>query len=48
MWTTDALGRSDPAAWDTTQDVLISMGLLKGKIDSAKLFTNQFVDEANR
>ena len=48
QWRTDKLGRSDAAAWDTTQDVLISMGLLTQKIDSAQLFTNQFVDEASR
>ena len=46
LWATSSLGRSDPAAWDTTQNVLISMGLLKEKIDDARLFTNRFVDEA--
>jgi NitT/TauT family transport system substrate-binding protein len=42
LWSTD--GRSDQAAWDTTQDVLINMGSLNSKIDAALLFTNQFVD----
>jgi len=46
LWQAPVLGRSDSAAWDETQRVLINMGLLKEKIDSAKLFTNQFVDEA--
>jgi hypothetical protein len=46
LWQGGTLGESDPAAWDTTQDVLLSMSLLKEKIDNAKLFTNQFVDEA--
>jgi len=46
LWQAPVLGRSDPAAWDETQRVLMNMGLLKEKIDSAKLFTNQFVDEA--
>jgi len=46
LWQGGTLGKSDPAAWDTTQDVLLSMGLLKEKIDDAKLFTNQFIDEA--
>jgi len=40
-----ATGRSSPAAWDTTQAVLLSMGLIKSKLDNATLFTNQFVDE---
>jgi NitT/TauT family transport system substrate-binding protein len=48
QWRGEQLGRSDPAAWDTTQDVLIGMGLLKQKIDSAQLFTNRFVDEVSR
>ena len=46
LWQGGAIGRSDAAAWDSTQQVLINMGLLKEKIDSSKLFTNQFVDEA--
>lgn len=46
LWQGDAPGRSSAAAWDTTQDVLLSMGLIKAKIDPAQLFTNRFVDEA--
>jgi NitT/TauT family transport system substrate-binding protein len=45
LWQTNAIGHSEPAAWDTTQEVLISMGLLKSKIDSSQLFTNTFSDE---
>ncbi len=45
LWQTPAPGQSDPAAWDQTQQVLIDMGLLKGKIPNEQLFTNQFVDE---
>jgi NitT/TauT family transport system substrate-binding protein len=45
LWQGGTPGRSDPAAWDTTQDVLVSMGLIKEKFDNAQLFTNQFVDE---
>jgi len=48
QWRGEPLGRSDAAAWDTTQDVLIGMGLLKQKIDHAQLFTNRFVDEVSR
>ncbi len=46
LWQAPVLGRTDPAAWDQTQQVLIDMGLLKAKIPDAQLFTNQFVDEA--
>ncbi len=48
LWQAPLLGRSDPAAWDETQQVLIKMGLLKEKIAADKLFTNQFVDEASQ
>ena len=45
LWQAPVLGRSDPAMWDQTQQVLIDMGLLKAKIPNEQLFTNQFVDE---
>ena len=45
LWQGGTPGQSDPAAWETTQDVLLSMGLIKEKFDNARLFTNQFVDE---
>src|SRR5512135_326006 len=45
LWQTPVLGRSDPAMWDQTQQVLIDMGLLTEKIPNEQLFTNQFVDE---
>jgi NitT/TauT family transport system substrate-binding protein len=45
MWQTPDLGKSDPAMWDQTQQVLINMGLLPAKIPNEQLFTNQFVDE---
>ena len=45
LWQAPVLGRSDPAMWDQTQQVLIDMGLLKAKLPSEQLFTNQFVDE---
>jgi NitT/TauT family transport system substrate-binding protein len=44
LWQDGAPGASDPAAWDMTQDVLMSMGLIKAKIDPAQLYTNQFVE----
>lgn len=46
LWQTPTPGRSDAAAWQATEDVLLSMGLIKDKIDPAQLYTNQFVDEA--
>ncbi len=46
LWQGGVPGASDPAAWDTTQDVLMNMGLLTAKIDNAQLFTNQFVEAA--
>jgi len=45
LWQAPVLGRTDPAVWDQTQQVLIDMGLLKEKIPDEQLFTNQFVDE---
>lgn len=45
LWQTPDLGKSDPAMWDETQQVLIDMGLLKEKLPNEQLFTNQFVDE---
>ena len=44
LWQAPVLGRSDPAKWDQTQQVLIDMGLLQAKIPNEQLFTNQFVD----
>ncbi len=46
LWQAPVLGRSDPAAWDETQQVLLKMGLLKAKIPADQLYTNQFVDES--
>ncbi|CAG0930289.1 Riboflavin-binding protein RibY [Thermoflexales bacterium] len=45
LWQAPVLGRTDPAMWDQTQQVLINMGLLQEKLPNAQLFTNQFVDE---
>ena len=46
LWQGGVPGVSDAAAWDTTQEVLMNMGLLTAKIDNAQLFTNQFVEAA--
>jgi len=43
MWKADHLGYSDPQAWENMQNVLLEMGLITGKMDLSKAFTNQFV-----
>jgi NitT/TauT family transport system substrate-binding protein len=48
LWQDGPLGQSDTATWDTTQEILLNMGLLKQKIDDTQLFTNQFVEEATK
>ncbi len=40
---TDTIGRSDAAAWATTQDVLLFMGDVKEKMDVNTFFTNEFL-----
>ena len=45
LWGTEPLGRTDPASWVVTQNVLIEMGLLTGPLpDLEKTYTNEFVD----
>lgn len=39
----DRLGVSSEAAWSNTQDVLMSMGQVKQKMDPTSFFTNEFV-----
>ncbi len=42
---TTELGFTDPESWETTQEVLISMGFLDGPLDNLDAaFTNQFVN----
>jgi NitT/TauT family transport system substrate-binding protein len=40
------IGTSNAAAWENTQDVLLSMGLIKEKVDTSTLYTNEFVPAA--
>jgi len=45
LWGTEPLGRTDPASWTETQDLLIEMGLLTGPLpDLDQMYTNEFVD----
>jgi NitT/TauT family transport system substrate-binding protein len=46
LWTID--GRSNPMSWDTTQEVLVNMGLINTKLDPALLFTNEFLPMAGK
>jgi NitT/TauT family transport system substrate-binding protein len=45
LWKSNKPGESDPAAWQTTVDVLKQMKLLTTDVPVDKLYTNQFVDE---
>jgi len=47
LWKSNKPGESDPAAWQTTVDVLKQMKLLTSDVPVNKLYTNQFVDELN-
>ncbi|MCB8935366.1 MAG: ABC transporter substrate-binding protein [Candidatus Promineofilum sp.] len=49
LWQADQLGRTNPAAWQQTQDILIEMGLLSAPLpDLAATFTNDFVDSIGK
>ncbi len=43
MWKADILGRSDPAAWENMQKVLLDMGLYTQALDLDKAYSNDFV-----
>lgn len=45
LWKAPKLGVSEPAAWQTTLDVLKQMKLVTSDVSADKLYTNQFVDE---
>ncbi len=47
LWGAEPLGRTDPASWVETQDLLIEMGLLAGPLpDLAAMYTTEFVENA--
>lgn len=47
LWGAEPLGRTDPASWVETQDLLIEMGLLAGPLpDLDAMYTNEFVENA--
>ena len=43
LWRSDALGLSDPAAWEASQDFMHRIGLIGTEIKVEELFTNEFV-----
>lgn len=43
MWTTDRIGYSNPAAWETMQATLLDAGLLTTPVDLSKAYTNSFL-----
>jgi NitT/TauT family transport system substrate-binding protein len=46
IWRSDELGRTDPAAWETTQDILIETGLLEKPLDDlAACYDMSFLSE---
>jgi NitT/TauT family transport system substrate-binding protein len=45
LWKSPKPGAPDPAAWQTTVDVLKQMKLLTGDVPADKLYTSRFVDE---
>ena len=42
------LGWTDPEAWKNTQDLLVSVGIVKTPVDLDSLYTNAFVEQAAR
>lgn len=47
LWGTEPLGRTDPASWVVTQNVLLEMGLLAEPLpDLDAAYTNEFVENA--
>lgn len=46
LWRADVLGITDPAAWETTQQILLDAGLLRNELDDLEAaYTNEFVPE---
>jgi NitT/TauT family transport system substrate-binding protein len=43
MWRAEQLGRSDPAAWQNMNELLVSAGLIAEAIEAEQAFTNEFV-----
>jgi NitT/TauT family transport system substrate-binding protein len=49
LWRAEALGRTDPAAWQETEQLLLDLGLLDEPLDDLEAaYTNRFVDDVQR
>jgi len=45
LWRAPQLGRTDPAAWQETHDLLLQMGLLSAPLpDLSAAYSNDFVE----
>jgi NitT/TauT family transport system substrate-binding protein len=42
-WEANVLGESDPAAWQTTADVMLDAGLLSTAVDAGRAYTNDYL-----
>lgn len=48
LWRAEQPGRTDPAAWQETHDLLLQMGLLDAPLpDLSALYTNEFVERVS-
>ena len=43
FWQSDELGHSDPAAWETSQDFMLQIGLVETGTALDKMYTNDFI-----
>lgn len=43
FWQSDELGHSDPAAWETSQDFMLQVGLVETETTPDKMYTNDFI-----
>ncbi len=48
MWDADHLGLADLESWETTQNILVTMGFLENPIDLTGAYTNTFVEQLER
>lgn len=46
LWDAEQLGYTDPASWEATQELLITMESLPNELDLEDAYTNQFVPDA--
>ena len=45
FWESERLGYSDPSAWETSQEIMLQVGLTDVETDVDQMFTNQFIVE---